>query len=257
MRFVLPLFMTFILSALPTYAASTPVSSEGHEAIQPLTKEDAIKALQGLSGEVVSVTPAEVPGLFRVAMKMHGKVIPIYLDASGSYLFSGNIIRIKDRKNLTKAYFQRLNPVDTSTIPLEDALILGNPKASQRVFVFTDPHCPYCSKLHNVLHEAIKANPDIVFYIKLLPLKQSSKKIAQTILCNKSMKQLEMAFSGQALPDPSCDKSDVIAKNLALAHKLGISGTPAVILPNGQISLGYRPLKYLLKLITENSATPK
>ena len=256
MRLVLPFLMLFILSAFPTYAASTPGNSGDQKEVQVLTKEGAIKALQGIQGEVISVTPAEIPGLFRVAMKMQGKIIPIYLDASGSYLITGNVIRIKDRRNLTQAYFQKLNPVDTSTIPLEDALILGNPEASQKVIVFTDPHCPHCSKLHNVLHEAVKANPDLVFYIKLLAFKQSSRKISQTILCNKSMQQLEMAYSGQALPEPEC-KSDIVEKNLALAQKLGIRGTPTVILPNGQLSSGYRPLKDLLKLIAENPAASK
>ena len=253
MRLILLLCMIFILSALPAYAASAPVSSES---AQVLTKESAIKALQGIQGEVVSVSPAEVPGLFRVAMRMQGTIVPIYLDASGSYLFTGSLIRIKDRKNLTEAYRQELNPVDISTIPLEDALILGNPDAKVRVLVFTDPHCPYCSQLHNVLHEAIKANPDLAFYIKLIPFKQSSKKITQTIICNKSMEQLEMAFSGQALPEPTCE-SDIVEENLALAQKLGIRGTPALILPNGQISPGFRPLEPLLKLIDENQVAPK
>lgn len=256
MRLALFFLMIFILSALPIYAASAPANSEDQKEIQLLTKEDAIKALQGIQGEVISVNPAEVPGLFRVAMKMQGKIIPIYLDASGSYLISGNVIRIKDRKNLTEAYFQELNPVDISTIPLEDALILGNPEASQKVMVFTDPHCPHCSKLHNVLHEAVKVNPELVFYIKLLAFKQSSKKITQTILCNKSMEQLEMAFSGQALPEPSCE-SDIVEQNLSLAQTLGIRGTPALVLPNGQISPGFRPLENLLKLVEENQVTPK
>ena len=251
MRLILSFFIILLLSALPVYAAVESASNTEQAKTQGLSKDDAIKALQGIQGEVVSVNPAEVPGLFRVAMRMQGKIIPIYLDASGSYLFTGNVIRIKDRKNLTEAHYQRLNPVDTSIIPLDDALILGNPEAPQRIFVFTDPHCPYCSKLHNVLHEAIKDNPELAFYIKLIPFKQSSKKITQTILCNKSMEQLEMAFSGQALPEPTCE-SDVIEKNLALAQALNIRGTPAIILPNGQISSGYRSLEDLLKIIAEN-----
>lgn len=251
MRLILAIFVILILSALPAYATSEEV-----ETPQALTKQDAIKALQGIQGEVVSVNPSEVPGLFRVAMKMQGKIIPIYLDASGSYLFTGNVIRIKDRKNITEAHFQKLNPIDTSTIPLDDALILGNSEASQRILVFTDPHCPYCTKLHNVLHEAIKANSELVFYIKLIPFKQSSKKITQTILCNKSMEQLEMAFSGQALPEPTCE-SNIVEENLALAQALNIRGTPAMILPNGQISSGYRSLEDLLKLVAENQVESK
>lgn len=256
MRFILPLFLIFISGSFPTYAANNTAIDKPQAETQMMTKEVAKKALQGIQGEVVSVNPAEIPGLYRVAMRMQGKIIPIYLDASGSYLFTGNVIRIKDRKNLTQMYFQQLNPIDISTIPLDDTLILGAPEATQKIIVFTDPHCPYCSKLHHVLHAAVKANPDLAFYSKLIPLKQSSKEITQTILCNKSMEQLEMAFAGKALPKPSCE-TDTIEKNLALAQKLGIHGTPTLILPNGQISPGYRPLEELLKMIKENQADSK
>jgi len=255
-RLALPLFLIIILSSLPVYATDNTDASDQKSEPQSLTKAAAIEALQGIQGEVVSVDPAEMPGLFRVAMKMQGKIVPIYLDASGSYLFSGNIIRIKDRKNLTEAHFQQLNPVDFASIPLDEGLTLGTPGATQQILVFTDPHCPYCSKLHKVLHDAVKANPDLAFHTKLIPLKQSSKKISKTIICNKSMEQLEMAFSGQSLPEANCE-TDVIEKNLALAQKLGIRGTPTLILPNGQISSGYRPLDELLKLIEENKAVTK
>ncbi|MCK5912567.1 MAG: DsbC family protein [Desulfuromusa sp.] len=252
MRLALPLFLFIMLNSLPAYAVD---SSNQQPELQPLTKAAAIEALRGIQGEVISVDPAEAPGLYRVAMRMQGKVIPIYLDASGSYLFTGNVIRLKDRKNLTEADYQQLNPIDTSNIPLDDALTLGSPDATQQIIVFTDPHCPYCSKLHKVLHEAVKVNPDLAFHTKLIPLKKSSKKISQTIICNKSMEQLEMAFSGQSLPEPSCE-TDAIEENLKLAQKLGIRGTPTLVLPNGKISPGYRPLDELLKLISENQATP-
>ena len=252
MRLALPLFLFIILNSLPAYAAD---SSKQRPEPQPLTKVAAIEALRGIQGEVLSVNPAEVPGLYRVAMRMQGKVIPIYLDASGSYLFTGNVIRLEDRKNLTEADYQQLNPIDTSNIPLDDALTLGNPDAIQQIIIFTDPHCPYCTKLHKVLHEAVKANPDLAFHTKLIPLKKSSKKISQTIICNKSMEQLEMAFSGQALPEASCE-TDAIEENLKLAQKLGIRSTPTLVLPNGKIFPGYHPLDELLKLIDENQAVP-
>ena len=253
MHLILPLFLFIVLSSLPAYATD---SGNQQPETQVLTKAEATKALQGIQGEVLSVTPAEVPGLYQVAMKMKGRVVPIYLDASGSYLFTGNIIRLKDRKNLTEAHYQQLNPVDISSIPLDDGLTLGNPDAAQQILVFTDPHCPYCTKLHKVLHEAVKENPDLAFHTKLIPLKKSSRKISKTIICNKSMEQLEMAFSGQSLPEADCETS-VIEENLKIAQQLGIRGTPTLILPNGKISPGYRSLKELLTLIEENQAHPK
>lgn len=253
MRLALSLFLFIVLISLPASAAD---SSNQQTKTQELTKAAATKALQGIQGEVLSVEPAEVPGLYQVAMRMQGKTVPIYLDASGSYLFTGNIIRLKDRKNLTEAHYQQLNPVDISNIPLDDGLTLGNPDATQQILVFTDPHCPYCTKLHKVLHEAVKTNPDLAFHTKLIPFKKSSKEISKTIICNKSMEQLEMAFSGQSLPEPDCE-TNVIEENLKIAQKLGIRGTPTLILPNGKISPGYRNLKELLKLIEDNRVNSK
>lgn len=255
MRLALPLFLIILLSSLPAIATDNTSADKQQPEIQPLSKEAAIKALQGIQGEVISVNPAEIPGLYQVAMRMQGKVVPIYLDESGSYLFTGNVIRLKDRKNLTEAYYQQLNPVDIASIPREEGLTLGNPDATQQIYVFTDPHCPYCIKLHKVLKEAVKINPDLAFHTKLIPLK-SPKKIIQTIICNKSMEQLEMAFSGQALPEPNCE-TDAVEKNSKLAQELGIHGTPTLILPNGQISPGYRPLDKLLELIEENRVDSK
>ena len=255
MRLALSLSLIIILSSLPAYATDNTDTIKQQPEPQLLTKAAVIDALQGIQGEVLSVNPAEVPGLFRVAMRMQGKVVPIYLDASGSYLFTGNIIRLKDRKNLTETHYQQLNPVDTASIPREEGLTIGNPDATQQIFVFTDPHCPYCIKLHKVLKEAVKANPDLAFHTKLIPLK-SPEKIIQTIICNKSMEQLEMAFAGQSLPEPSCE-TEAIKENSKLAQKLGIHGTPTLILPNGIISPGYRSLEQLLTLIEENKTEPK
>lgn len=218
-----------------------------------ITKEAAVLALKDIQGDVMAVSPSEIPGLYMVTVKMQGRNIPLYLDGSGNYMISGNVIDLKQRRNLTEELFRRLNPVDVSSIPLEDTLTLGNPQAKQQIFVFTDPHCPYCSQLHQVLHQALEKDKNLVFRIVLVPMKQSSQRISQTIMCNKSMEQLEIAFTGAPLPEPDCT-SDALQKNHMLAQSLQITATPTLVLPNGQIYEGYRPLDDLLKLIKDNSA---
>lgn len=242
-KLLLTTLMLVVLTGMATLALAAPTT---------LTKEAAIEALKEIQGEVLSVAPSEIPGLYLVSVKMQGRNVPLYLDASGTYMFSGNIIDLKQRRNLTEDLFRQLNPVDVSAIPLDDALPLGNPQAQQQVIVFTDPLCPYCSQLHTVLYQALEKDPDLLFQIVLLPMQPNSQRISQTIICNNSMEQLEQAFAGKALPEPSCD-SDVLSKNQALAQSLQISGTPTLILPNGQIHAGYRPVDDLLKLINDNS----
>lgn len=239
-----------LLFALVTLFPSLQVRAQ-ESAAQGLTVAQAAEALKEVQGEVLSVSPTEIPNIFRVAVKMQGRVVPLYLDASASYLFSGNLIRLSDRTNLTEASFRDLNPVDPAAIPLDDALTLGAADAPYTVIVFTDPHCPYCSKLHQVLKEAVAENPEVAFRIKLLPLKESSRDVARTIVCNRSLEQLEKVFRGESIARQEC-QTDVIDRNLQLGQQLGIQGTPTLILPNGRLLAGYRPLDELLELIAAN-----
>jgi thiol:disulfide interchange protein DsbC len=215
-----------------------------------LTKTEAKEIFTGFQGELLSVQQAEMPGFWEIGMKVNNQNVPIYLDYSKSYMVSGNIIRLKDRKNLTEESYRKLNPVDLTRIPTDDALLLGNPEAEKKIIVFTDPHCPYCIKLHDVMKEAVAKRSDLLFQIKLMPIKPSSKKIAETIACNKSMEQLEAAFAKQEIPKTSCE-NNAIEQNLAVAKSLGIRSTPTLILPNGQIAPGYKPLDALLKVIDQ------
>jgi thiol:disulfide interchange protein DsbC len=218
-----------------------------------LGKDEAKEIFKDIQGEVQSVDFAAVPGLWRVELKTPERTIPLYLDFSKSYLITGNVIRLADRKNLTEARLRQLNPIDPARIPLEDALTIGNPAAAKRIIVFTDPHCPYCSKLHQVIKQAVAQRPDLLFQIKLMPIKQSSLNISKTIICNNSLEQLEAAFAGQTLPEPGCN-TPVIEQTLTLARELGIRSTPTIVLPDGEISPGYKNLERLLELIDQAAA---
>jgi len=219
-----------------------------------LTVEQAKSLLNGIDGQVISVKESEIHGFSQIGMKMQDQIIPLYIDDSGRFLFSGNIIDLKQRKNLTEEHFRQLNPIDLEQIPLDDALTLGRSDAPQQTIVFTDPDCPFCSKLHKVLLEAVSSNSDLAFHIIVTPLKESSYQKAKTILCNQSLEQLEKAFSGTSLDVTECD-SGAVDNNIALARTLGIQVTPTLILPNGQFKPGYLHLDDLLKLINDNAVS--
>jgi thiol:disulfide interchange protein DsbC len=91
---------------------------------------------------------------------------------------------------------------------------------------------------------------DIVFFIKLYPLKMHPEAYekSKAIVCEKSIALLEDAFDKKPLPKPSCDTA-VIDKNIELAQKLGISGLPLLILPDGSTIPGFVDAKTLLTRI--------
>jgi thiol:disulfide interchange protein DsbC len=100
------------------------------------------------------------------------------------------------------------------------------------------------------MKKVIKERKDIVFFIKMFPLKMHPKAYdkAKAIICEKSLALLDDAFEHKQLPAPKC-KTSIVDENLKLAEKLGISGAPTLIMPDGRVIAGYRDANALKELI--------
>ena len=91
---------------------------------------------------------------------------------------------------------------------------------------------------------------DIVFYIKLFPLKNHPEAFqkSKSIVCEKSLALLVDAFEKKPIPKPKCETS-AVDENIKLAEKLGITSVPSVILPDGRVFPGYKDARSLIQLI--------
>jgi hypothetical protein len=126
------LAVLLVLLSLPAFA--------GQKA--SLTKERA----QGLLGpilqgaKVVSVSASPLEGAWEVVIAAPGgEKSVVYFDDKRMLLVSGALIDLKTRSNLTKSRYEEVNRVDFSSIPLDDALVMGNREAKYKVVVFDDP----------------------------------------------------------------------------------------------------------------------
>ena len=88
---------------------------------------------------IASVKLSPTQGLWEVYLESRGRKGIVYVDFPKKHFFTGSLISIKDRRNLTQERFEELNKVDVSQIPLNDALVLGDQKARIRVISFHDP----------------------------------------------------------------------------------------------------------------------
>lgn len=100
------------------------------------------------------------------------------------------------------------------------------------------------------MKRVIKERKDIAFFIKMFPLKMhpGAYEKAKAIVCERSLTLLEDAFSNKALPAPNC-KTSVIDENVKLAERLGITGAPTLIMPDGRVIAGFRDANALKGLI--------
>ncbi|MBF0565828.1 MAG: DsbC family protein [Nitrospirae bacterium] len=251
---VIPAVMLIVFALVlggPTVAGAFGGCDSNCANCHKLTKEEATELIKAFDpkASVENVQQAPSKGLWELTVKGEkGKGI-VYLDYSKGNLISGQIIKIKTKKNLTAEKLSDIQRVDISTIPIQNALYLGDTKAKHILIVFTDPDCPYCRNFHKEINETLKKRKDVGFYIVLYPLTPihpDSYRKSKTIICEKSIKLLNEAVEGKAIPDPKCD-TRVIDENIKLAEKTGITGTPTVIMPDGRIVRGALKMEDILK----------
>lgn len=236
-----------------------------------LSMKEATTLLKGID-KVLAVEFSEVPGFWTVDAEKSGQKFPIFVDFSKKYILAGSVIKIATGEDLTQQRITKLNngnaqtapqsavakKVDSKSIPLDDAILLGKADAKTKVIVFTDPECPYCKKLHVELQEVVKVDPNIAFLIKLMPLKMhpNAYGIAKTILCSDNpLAVLEATFSGAPVAPSACPTTKV-DETLSTAQRLGITSTPTLILADGTLLPGYKKAADLLKLLGSKVVLP-
>jgi thiol:disulfide interchange protein DsbC len=221
-----------------------------------LSTEEAGFLLGDQADRVMNVELSDMPGVWVVEVEKQGRKYPLYVDFTKKHLMRGELIRLKDGENLTSKRSAALNRVDVSRISLEDALVIGNPKAPIRAFVFTDPQCSFCGRLHQEMKKVVEIDPGIAFFIKLFPLEihPDAYMISKSIVCHHSLAMLEDSLAGRPVPPPLCAAEEV-DETLKLGREFGIRSTPTLILQDGRSFPGYKPAEVLLQLLGSKKAS--
>jgi thiol:disulfide interchange protein DsbC len=247
MKTIRLLLLTFFAAiSIPSWASSFQGAGCGQDcaSCHSLNKEEAREILKI---DVTNISQAPAKGLWEIEGAQNGKKVKVYLDYGKKYAILINAFIPVSSIGKPPA----LKKLDVKSIPLADSMIVGDQGAKNRVIVFSDPDCPYCRKLHTEMKEIIKKRKDIAFYIKLFPLvklhPQAYEK-SKAVLCKNSQKLLDDAFEGKEVPKADCG-TKVLDENIKLAERLGITGTPSIILPDGRLIPGYVDSEALLKLM--------
>jgi thiol:disulfide interchange protein DsbC len=246
--------------------ATAQQCEEDFEVYQNFTRneiQEVLKKINRPEARILSIQMSIVYGLYEVVIENKGQYELFYLDFSKTYLIPGPIIDLttginKSVEKLTE--LEKKRRIDLSKIPLGDALILGNKKATNKVIVFTDPDCPFCRKLHTEIKKVVEKRKDLAFYIKLLPLQIHSDAYwkSKSIICNKSLKYLEDNFEKKPIPKPGSDcQTREVDENIKLAKELGINGTPTTIFPDGSVHAGFLEAGRLIEMVDLSIAKKK
>ena len=131
-------------------------------------------------------------------------------------------------------------------------VVFAGDKADHTVTVFTDIDCGYCRKLHSQIDEYEDEGIRVryVFYPRA-GVKSESYKEAVSVWCSEDRnKAMTEAKAGRLMEEKTCDNP--VQSHMELGELLGISGTPAIVLDNGDLVPGYVPPKRLAAIIKAN-----
>jgi thiol:disulfide interchange protein DsbC len=209
-------------------ALSLPVAAcAGNQAdVSPSIKAAISQALKGVP--IVGIHTTPIAGLYEV---QSGDKI-YYTDKTGKYLVTGHMFDTANKKDLTAARLAEINRINWSDLPLEDAIVSG-PEDGLKMAVFTDPECPYCKRLEKQLQN----ETGIRVYTFLFPLTQLHPKAyekAKSIWCAKDQHQamIDVMLNGKTLPKGTCKTP--VDRNIKLAEKLHVMGTPTMFAADGR-----------------------
>lgn len=199
---------------------------------------------------ISAISASPFSGIYEVYVG--GKII--YTDEAAKYLFFGNLLDVKNQKNLTEERIAELNKIDIKQLPLDQAIKYVKGNGERIVYIFTDPDCPYCQKLE----QHMTSIDNITVYLFLFPLKKlhpQAETVANKIWCAKNQYEAwEDYMLHRKLTKNSGECKTPIQKNLDLGQSLQINGTPTLFLQNGSRISGIpQNADHLEKILQEAS----
>ena len=200
-------------------------------------------------------------------------------------IISEAIERFREKQRLAEARADKEALVANQAAIYEDAdaLVGGNPKGNVTVVEFLDYRCGVCKRIHPIVRELVKTDPNIRRVYKEWPILGpasvlaaraaiASRKQGKYLPFHKTMMEANSDYSAPAImamaksvgidtdrlrkdmAAPEVDK--IIRKNYALADKLGLNGTPSFIIGD-TLMRGGRDLESLREIVAEARAAKK
>lgn len=127
-------------------------------------------------------------------------------------------------------------PVSLDQLPLADALKTVRGTGQRRVAVFSDPACVYCRQLEPEL----AGLDNVTIYTFLVPFHGEARPVSIWCAADRDRAWRQWMLQGDASGlDPAARCEHPIARNLDLARRLGVQGTPTLFYADGTRTDGY------------------
>jgi thiol:disulfide interchange protein DsbC len=195
--------------------------------------------------KVDQIRPSPIPGVSEVQVGAR----LFYVTDDGRYLLQGSLIDLQTRQDISEQRRKAFRLEAVNALGEKDMIIFPAKNPRHTITVFTDLDCAYCRKLH----KEIKNYNNLGITVRYLLYPRSGANTpsyykAVTVWCNENRQDaLTRAKAGQELKARDCPNpvNDIIA----LGEEVGLQGTPAIVLEDGEMVPGYVPADKLAQAL--------
>jgi thiol:disulfide interchange protein DsbC len=204
-----------------------------------------------------NITDSPLPGVYQVQV---GSRVA-YVSEDGRYLMQGDLYDLETSRNLTEASRAGSRVELLADVPADQMMVFApaDGETKHTITIFTDIDCGYCRQFHREIDQVNNLGIEVhyLFYPRTGPNTDSWAK-AEKVWCSGSALRnaaLTKAKLGGEVPEVSCEDNPVSA-HWDLGHAIGVTGTPSVIAPNGEVIGGYLAPDQLLQRLESIAAAP-
>lgn len=212
------------------------------------------KLIQGVTIE--KAQPSVIEGLYEVFVKE--SPYPIFLSKDGKYMLEGNAIDLVKGENMSERYANMKNKDLIAELDEKDMIVYKSPNEKYVVTVFTTTDCPFCRMLHSQMDDYL-AEGITVRYISFPFRGLSSEGYREmvSVWCsddrNRAMNEAVSYAEGKGNAPKAVTCENPVAEQYNLGIKMGVQGTPAIILEDGAMLPGYLSAKDLKQRLDARS----
>jgi thiol:disulfide interchange protein DsbC len=173
-----------------------------------------------------------------------------YASQDGKYVFMGDLLDMTSKSNLTEAKRTASRKQLIDQVGEKNMIVMAPKQVKHTITVFTDIDCGYCRKLHQDVPALNKDGVKVRYlaFPRSGPGTESFRKYEYVWCAKDRVKAVTNAKAGGPIEEKNC--SNPIARQYELGQRVGVEGTPAIVLENGEMLPGYLPPAKLLEAIT-------
>ncbi len=180
----------------------------------------------------------------------------VYVSLDGKYLIDGTVIDIDSRQNLSDVTKNKARKSLVSAVTTDERFVFAasSDEPKHRITVFTDIDCGYCRRLHQQMadYNALGIEIAYLMFPRAGMTSDSANKAISAWCAVDRNAALTAAKAGQDPEPQQCDNP--IAAHFELGRKVGVTGTPAIVMEDGSLLPGYLPPEQLMARLDAVSA---